>query len=438
VAVPAGENSLAAQAAAGDNSSRGTGPGLPLRLGYGRPWCRGLTRDPGHITPAGWSTSRLRTPRPNWRPSGEVRSALPRTALRLGLSRPPSSSAWNPASNHQAGRENEPPRKASNGTYSSKRNPECLRFPLQDVTQGGTTTVTKYAQQVVGLAPGWQGLPQTWADLNGNNQVQTRRQYLDAVNAVFARIGADGTEAWSLPDHLGSVRGLMNNSSALIDTLNFDAWGNVTNESVPANGDCLKFAGGPWDANLNLYHFGARWEDPTNGHWTSQDPLGLGPDSNPNRYVRNSPTNATDPTGKFELPGWLQDFGGWIGDRAGDVADGVGKGADWAGDRISDVGEGLRIAVSWTGDRLWDTWRGLNTVGNGMVDVALEPFRMVTDVGQAAWYGVQDLLGNNPKEPSWQSWTARQQPRNPADIPAYFLAKAIRKHPGQFNRLRDL
>jgi hypothetical protein len=44
------------------------------------------------------------------------------------LSRPSSSSAWNPASNHQAGRENEPSRKESNGAYSSKKNRECARF----------------------------------------------------------------------------------------------------------------------------------------------------------------------------------------------------------------------------------------------------------------------------------------------------------------------
>src|SRR5437879_190679 len=141
----------------------------------------------------------------------------------------------------------------------------------EDVSQSGTTTVTKYAQQVVGLAGGWQGMSQTWADLNGSNQVQTRREFLDAVDSVFARIGSDGTEAWSLPDHLGSVRGLMNPSGVLIDSLSFDPWGNVTNESSPANGDRFKFALGQWDANLSQYHFGARWDDPTNGHWTSLD-----------------------------------------------------------------------------------------------------------------------------------------------------------------------
>lgn len=37
--------------------------------------------------------------------------------------------------------------------------------------------------------------------------------------------------------------------------------------------------------------------DPTIGRWLSQDPTGLEPDVNPYRYVGNSPTNATDPSG---------------------------------------------------------------------------------------------------------------------------------------------
>jgi RHS repeat-associated protein len=119
---------------------------------------------------------------------------------------------------------------------------------------------------------------------------------------VFARVGSDGTEAWSLPDHLGSVRGLMNNSGTLIDTISFDPWGKVTNESSPANGDRFKFALGQWDANLGQYHLGARWEDPTNGHWTSLDPLGFGAgDTNLYRYVFNSPTGGIDPSGLRDL-----------------------------------------------------------------------------------------------------------------------------------------
>jgi hypothetical protein len=40
----------------------------------------------------------------------------------------------------------------------------------EDITQGGTTTVTKFAQQVVNHGAAWNHLPATWADLNASNQ----------------------------------------------------------------------------------------------------------------------------------------------------------------------------------------------------------------------------------------------------------------------------
>jgi RHS repeat-associated protein len=160
----------------------------------------------------------------------------------------------------------------------------------EDITQG-STTVIKFAYNLVS------GNGNSWADLNSSNQVQTRREYLDAMDAVFARIASDGTEAWYLTDHLGSVRGLMNNSGSLVDTLTTDAWGNITSESSPSTGDRFKFGGGQWDATIALEHFGERWYDPMNGRWISQDPLGLAADSNPYRDVANNPTNATDPSG---------------------------------------------------------------------------------------------------------------------------------------------
>lgn len=65
-----------------------------------------------------------------------------------------------------------------------------------------------------------------------------------------------------------------------------------------------------------------RWFDPTVGRWLSEDPSGLGPDSNPYRYVHNACTIFVDPAGLFP----------WVAFGAG-VAAGVTLGAalpDWA------------------------------------------------------------------------------------------------------------
>jgi RHS repeat-associated protein len=234
----------------------------------------------------------------------------------------------------------------------------------QDVTQGGTTTVTKFAYDVSG---------HVWADLNGSNAIQMRRLYLDAV---LARIASDGTESWYLSDHLGSERGLMNNSGSVIDAISYDAFGNVSSESNPANGDRLKFAWGEYDSNLNLYHVGARWYDPTDGRWTSYDPLGFGAgDPNLYRYVGNNSTNLTDSTGLD----WLLDFSIAITPGASAVYDAHqqlgGKPATW-----SDVGNG----AEFVGKNL------LEGIGKSVVDTVAT----VWDAGQAygslqmAQYGI--------------------------------------------------
>ncbi len=45
-----------------------------------------------------------------------------------------------------------------------------------------------------------------------------------------------------------------------------------------------------------------RWYDATTGRWITEDPVGLGPDSNPYRYCGNDPTNEIDPSGLAGLP----------------------------------------------------------------------------------------------------------------------------------------
>ena len=51
------------------------------------------------------------------------------------------------------------------------------------------------------------------------------------------------------------------------------------------------------EATVSLYETVWRQYDPTTGKWTTMDPSGLGPDSNPYRVEGNGPTDATDPTG---------------------------------------------------------------------------------------------------------------------------------------------
>ena len=58
-----------------------------------------------------------------------------------------------------------------------------------------------------------------------------------------------------------------------------------------------------FDRETQLYYAKARYYDPVAGRWLSEDPLGFGGgDANLYRYVGNSPTNGTDPSGLL-VPG---------------------------------------------------------------------------------------------------------------------------------------
>lgn len=58
------------------------------------------------------------------------------------------------------------------------------------------------------------------------------------------------------------------------------------------------FAGGLYDRDTGLVHFGAREYDPQVGRWISKDPIGFaGGDANLFGYVLNDPVNFIDPGG---------------------------------------------------------------------------------------------------------------------------------------------
>jgi RHS repeat-associated protein len=141
-------------------------------------------------------------------------------------------------------------------------------------------------------------------DFNGSGSLEMR--YLngptgDLVDTVIARESAGGTIAWYLPDRLGTVRDLINNSGSIIDHIDFSAFGTVLAQSAPSEGDrMMGFAGMELDSvtgmNLAVY----RVQDPGTGRWDSQDPLGFfAYDTNLYRYVTNDPANESDPQGEF-------------------------------------------------------------------------------------------------------------------------------------------
>jgi len=120
-----------------------------------------------------------------------------------------------------------------------------------------------------------------------------------------------GNVLWPLFDQLGSVRDVMDSNGVIRQHLVFDSFGNRLSEtdynssgvvipsSDPAAVDELfGYTGREWDKDVGLQYNRARWYDPAQGRWLSQDPIGFSAgDVNWYRYVGNEATRAVDPTG---------------------------------------------------------------------------------------------------------------------------------------------
>ena len=121
----------------------------------------------------------------------------------------------------------------------------------------------------------------------------------DIIDTVLARQSAGGTVAWYLPDRLGTIRDLINNSGSIIDHVDYSAFGTVLDESSPSNGDrIMGFAGLERDTVTGLNVAVNRVEDPGTGRWTTSDPLGFtARDADLYRYVGNAPDLFADPNG---------------------------------------------------------------------------------------------------------------------------------------------
>jgi len=183
-------------------------------------------------------------------------------------------------------------------------------------------------------------------DFDGAGTLKARYLQMgpDVVDEVLARETAAGV-AWYLPDRLGTIRDLVDNSGAVIDHVDYNAFGKASGETAPAVGDRLMgFAGMERSRATGLNLAVHRAQDPAAGRWLSEDPIGFAAgDANLYRYVGNSAANAIDPSG---LDGMS------VGHVAAAGAKGLGQGVLNTVNGVQDVGIGVlntpAFAWNWT------------------------------------------------------------------------------------------
>ncbi len=180
----------------------------------------------------------------------------------------------------------------------------------------------------------------TTTDLYFSSQGQALEEYVSGsateryvwspvyVNALVLRDtlsdGSISQRLYVLQDANWNVTALVNTSGSVVERYMYSPYGVVTviapDWSTRESSDygwLYLFQGGRYDSATGDYQFDARAYRPTTGQWMQEDPLMFqAGDADLRRYVKNDPTNATDPGGEEEkkktdgyrpieiIPGW--------------------------------------------------------------------------------------------------------------------------------------
>jgi RHS repeat-associated protein len=145
----------------------------------------------------------------------------------------------------------------------------------------------------------------TDADGGGPGAPALTARYLhgDQVDQVFAQEDVAGQTEWLLPDQLGTVHDVVDNSDFVLNHVRYDSFGQVLSQSDPTAATRYLFTGREYDPETGLYYYRAREYDPALGRFLSEDALQFqGGGENPYLYVLNDPQNNQDPSGLEPVP----------------------------------------------------------------------------------------------------------------------------------------
>ena len=149
-------------------------------------------------------------------------------------------------------------------------------------------------------------------------------------------------------DRLGSVRKLTDAAGAVVNSYDYDSFGNFESRTESVDNP-FAFTGREFDAESGLYYYRARYYDPNAGRFLSEDPIGFAAgDFNLYRYVSNNPANAQDATGLSPI----QDFLRVLGSVKARAAVGLIRTAQRTGGIFGRVATKLRKAVIKEGKEL--------------------------------------------------------------------------------------
>jgi RHS repeat-associated protein len=158
----------------------------------------------------------------------------------------------------------------------------------------------------------------------------------DRPLAVIRNAGLNEAVYYFHADHLNTPLKITDSSGAVAWDVEFDPFGNELVGGLKTVENNLRFPGQYFDQESGLHYNYFRDYDPRTGRYIEPDPIGLGAGPNVFTYVGNSPANAIDPLGLYNL--W--DFG----EDALGLAAGLGNavsfgGTTWLAERFMSTGD---------------------------------------------------------------------------------------------------
>jgi RHS repeat-associated protein len=170
---------------------------------------------------------------------------------------------------------------------------------------------------------------------------------------------------YPLPDQLGSPSALTDSAGNVVERRSYEPFGGGPGSQLTR----YDFTGRERDSQTGLIYYRARWYDPAQGRFLSEDPAGFAGDLNKYAYVLNNPVNFIDPSGLAQTgpKNYLRDpFApeNWVGNAAANTVSDMlmlDNFAEWAwitGDYCRPPEERILAAAKGVGTAAFLTFGG--------------------------------------------------------------------------------
>ncbi len=146
---------------------------------------------------------------------------------------------------------------------------------------------------------------QVVADLDGDGNLLRTYVWGQGIDNLLSFTDhSSNVTYYAIKDHQNTVIAMADASGVVVESYEYDAYGNTTLLDASGNelsesviGNRYLFQGREYDSATGLYYFRARWYDSETGRWLSKDPIGIRGGLNQYVFCGSNPVMFVDPSG---------------------------------------------------------------------------------------------------------------------------------------------